>query len=116
KGRRYKRRKETKGKKVVSSLDFQEEVNASAEQVNTASGVNTGSIKHSTGDEQLSGSTVGQDKGQREGKAPMIIEETPKKSKEQVLQEEASLAEAIRLDTDCKEKRWHKGELQKKKN
>ncbi|GKA20578.1 putative ribonuclease H-like domain-containing protein [Tanacetum coccineum] len=35
----------------------------------------------------------------REGKAPMIIEEAPKKSKEQILQEEASLAEAIRLDT-----------------
>ncbi|GJV45164.1 putative ribonuclease H-like domain-containing protein [Tanacetum coccineum] len=119
KGRRYKRRKEAKGKKVVSSLDFQEEVDAGAEQVNTASaeqvstaeGVNTGSIKLSTGDEQLSTgneqvSTVGaekstsdQDKGQREGKAPMISEETPKKSKEQVLQEEASLAEAIRLDT-----------------
>ncbi|GKC81206.1 hypothetical protein Tco_1136923, partial [Tanacetum coccineum] len=113
KGRRYKRRKEAKGKKVVSSLDFQEEVDAGAEQVNTASaeqvstaeGVNTGSIKLSTGDEQLSTgneqvSTVGakkstfdQDKGQREGKAPMISEETPKKSKEQVLQEEASLAE-----------------------
>ncbi|GJX34895.1 hypothetical protein Tco_0246452 [Tanacetum coccineum] len=31
-GRRYKRRKETKGKKVVSSLDFQEEVDAGAEQ------------------------------------------------------------------------------------
>ncbi|GJV02348.1 hypothetical protein Tco_1335917 [Tanacetum coccineum] len=108
KGRRYKRRKETKGKKVVSSLDFQEEVDAGAEQVNTASGVNTGSIKHSTGDEQLStgdehGSTVGQDKGQREGKAPMISEETPKKSKEQILQEEASLAEAIRLDSLQKE-------------
>ncbi|GJV19659.1 hypothetical protein Tco_1368679 [Tanacetum coccineum] len=43
-------------------------------------------------------STSDQDKGQREGKAPMISEETPKKSKEQVLQEEASLAEAIRLD------------------
>ncbi|GJW90331.1 putative ribonuclease H-like domain-containing protein [Tanacetum coccineum] len=96
KGRRYKRRKETKGKKVVSSLDFQEGTDAgaeqvntpSAEQVNTASGVNTGSIKHSTGDEQLSTgdekvSAVGQDKGQREGKAPMISEETPKKSKEQ---------------------------------
>ncbi|GJS11823.1 putative ribonuclease H-like domain-containing protein [Tanacetum coccineum] len=55
KGRRYKRRKETKGKKVVTSLDFQEEVN-------TAEGVNTGSIK-----------------------------------------EEASLAEAIRLDTLEKE-------------
>ncbi|GJT58523.1 reverse transcriptase domain-containing protein [Tanacetum coccineum] len=111
-----KRRKETKGKKVVSSLDFQEEADAgaeqvntpSAEQVNTASGVNTGSIKHSTGDEQLSTgdekvSVVGQDKGQREGKAPMISEETPKKSKEQILQEEASLAEAIRLDTLQKE-------------
>ncbi|GJR90130.1 integrase, catalytic region, zinc finger, CCHC-type containing protein [Tanacetum coccineum] len=130
KGRRYKRRKEAKGKKVVSSLDFQEEVDAGAEQVNTASaeqvstaeGVNTGSIKLSTGDEQLSTgdeqlstgneqvSTVGakkstsdQDKGQREGKAPMISEETPKKSKEQVLQEEASLAEAIRLDTQQRE-------------
>ncbi|GKC62650.1 putative ribonuclease H-like domain-containing protein [Tanacetum coccineum] len=123
KGRRYKRRKEAKGKKVVSSLDFQEEVDAGAEQVNTASaeqvntakGVNTGSIKLSTVSEQLSTgseqvSTVGAkkstsspDKGQREGKAPMISEETPKKSKEQVLQEEASLAEAIRLDTLQKE-------------
>ncbi|GJR54643.1 hypothetical protein Tco_1405164, partial [Tanacetum coccineum] len=70
KGRRYKRRKEAKGNKVVSSLDFQEEVdtgaeqvNASAEQVSTGEGINTGSIKLSTGDEQLStgneqGSTV----------------------------------------------------------
>ncbi|GJT49022.1 putative ribonuclease H-like domain-containing protein [Tanacetum coccineum] len=48
-------------------------------------------------------STSSPDKGQRAGKAPMIIEETPKKSKEQVLQEEASLAEAIRLDTLQKE-------------
>ncbi|GKD86168.1 hypothetical protein Tco_1357322, partial [Tanacetum coccineum] len=109
KGRRYKRRKEAKGNKVVSSLDFQEEAGAGAEQVNTASAeqVNTGSIKLNTGDEQLSTgneqvSTVGAekstsspDKGQREGKAPMISEETPKKSKEQILQEEASLAEAI---------------------
>ncbi|GKF03250.1 hypothetical protein Tco_0030173, partial [Tanacetum coccineum] len=62
KGRRYKRRKETKEKKVVTSLDFQEEVN-------TAERVNTGSIKVST----ISG------------------------------QEEASLAEAIRLDTLEKE-------------
>ncbi|GJU33853.1 hypothetical protein Tco_1182207 [Tanacetum coccineum] len=48
KGRRYKRRKETKGKKVVSSLVFQEEVDAGAKEVNTAEGVNTGSIKLST--------------------------------------------------------------------
>ncbi|GKA97780.1 hypothetical protein Tco_0825674 [Tanacetum coccineum] len=41
KGRRYKRRKETKGKKVVSSLDFQEEVDTGAKEVNTAEGVNT---------------------------------------------------------------------------
>ncbi|GJS56017.1 reverse transcriptase domain-containing protein [Tanacetum coccineum] len=108
KGRRYKRIKETKGKKVVSSLDFQEEVDTGAEQVNTAEGVNTGSIKLSTGSEQVSTvsakrSTPSPDKGQRAGKAPMIIEETPKKSKEQILQEEASLAEAIRLDTLQKE-------------
>ncbi|GJU12883.1 hypothetical protein Tco_1135279 [Tanacetum coccineum] len=69
KGRRYKRRKETKGKKVVSSLDFQEEVDTGAKEVNTAEGVNTGSIKLSTVSEQ----------------------------------EEASLAEAIRLDTLQKE-------------
>ncbi|GKB38485.1 hypothetical protein Tco_0883427 [Tanacetum coccineum] len=66
--------------------------------------VNTGSIKVSTVSEQVStGSTKrsipSPNKGQREGKAPMIIEEAPKKSKEQILQEEASLAEAIRLDT-----------------
>ncbi|GJW20525.1 hypothetical protein Tco_0031147 [Tanacetum coccineum] len=115
KGRRYKRRKEAKGKKVVSSLDFQEEVDTGAEQVNTAQGVNTGSIKLSTVSEQLSTgseqvstvsakkSTSSVDKGQREGKAPMISEETPKKSKEQILQEEASLAEAIRLDSLQKE-------------
>ncbi|GJR97881.1 hypothetical protein Tco_0270055, partial [Tanacetum coccineum] len=111
KGRRYKRRKEAKGKKVVSSLDFQEEVDTGAEQVNTAEG-NTSSIKLSTVSEQLSTgseqvstkkSTSSHDKGQREGKAPMISEETPKKSKEQILQEEASLAEAIRLDSLQKE-------------
>ncbi|GKA03290.1 putative ribonuclease H-like domain-containing protein [Tanacetum coccineum] len=87
KGRRYKRRKETKGKKVVSSLDFQEEVDDVAEQVNTAGEVNTA-------DEEVN--TV-------KGKAHMLSEETPKKSKEQILQEEASLAEAIRLDSLQKE-------------
>ncbi|GJX51787.1 hypothetical protein Tco_0278632 [Tanacetum coccineum] len=88
KGRRYKRRKEAKGKKVVLSLDFQEEVDAGDEQVSTV-----GAKK----------STSSPDKGQREGKAPIISKEIPKKSKEQILQEEASLAEAIRLDTLQKE-------------
>ncbi|GJS20732.1 hypothetical protein Tco_0449364 [Tanacetum coccineum] len=108
KGRRYKRRKETKGKKVVTSLDFQEEVNTGAEGVNTVEGVNTGNIKVSTVSGQVSTNSINKsipspDKGQREGKAPMIIEEAPKKTKEQILQEEASLAEAIRLDTLEKE-------------
>ncbi|GJZ65726.1 hypothetical protein Tco_0622422 [Tanacetum coccineum] len=70
KGRRYKRRKETKGKKVVSSLDFKEEVDIGAEQFNTAEGVSTGSTKLSTGSEQVSTvgdkkSTSSPDKGQR---------------------------------------------------
>ncbi|GKA32113.1 hypothetical protein Tco_0718480 [Tanacetum coccineum] len=103
KGRRYKRRKESKGKKVVTSLDFQEEVSTGY-----AEGVNTGSIKVSTVSGQVSTDSTKKsipspDKGQREGKAPMIIEEAPKKTKEQLLQEEASLAEAIRLDTLEKE-------------
>ncbi|GKD51506.1 hypothetical protein Tco_1280482 [Tanacetum coccineum] len=115
KGRRYKRRKETKGKKVVSSLVFQEEVDTGAEEVNTAEGVNAGSIKLSTVSEQVSTgseqvstvsakkSTPSPDKGQRAGKAPMISEETPKKSWEQILQEAASLVKAIRLATLQKE-------------
>ncbi|GJW50568.1 putative ribonuclease H-like domain-containing protein [Tanacetum coccineum] len=108
KGRRYKRWKETKGKKVVTSLDFQEEVSTGTEGVNTAEGVNTGSIKVSTISGQVSTDSINKsipspDKGQRKGKAPMIIEEAPKKTKEQILQEEASLAEAIRLDTLEKE-------------
>ncbi|GJY74632.1 hypothetical protein Tco_0479063 [Tanacetum coccineum] len=70
--------------------------------------VSTGNEQVSTGNEQVSivgtkESTSSQDKGQREGKAPMLSEETPKKSREQILQEEASLAEAIRLDTLQKE-------------
>ncbi|GJZ00206.1 hypothetical protein Tco_0517635 [Tanacetum coccineum] len=89
KGKRYKRRKETKGKTVVTSLDFQEEVSTGY-----AEGVNTGSIKVSTVSGKVS-TISGQvsidsikktipspDKGQREGKAPMIIEEAPKKTKE----------------------------------
>ncbi|GJT29130.1 hypothetical protein Tco_0909405 [Tanacetum coccineum] len=42
---------------------------------------------------------ISSDRGEREGKAQMIVEETqaPKRTKEQIQQEEASLAEAIRL-------------------
>ncbi|GJU57879.1 hypothetical protein Tco_1235645 [Tanacetum coccineum] len=94
--------------KVVTSLDFQKEVSTGAEGVNTAEGINTGSIKVSTVSGQVSTDSINKsipspDKGQREGKALMIIEESPKKTKEQIQQEEASLAEAIRLDTLEKE-------------
>ncbi|GJZ39126.1 hypothetical protein Tco_0585689 [Tanacetum coccineum] len=62
-----------------------------------------------TGNEQVSTvgakkSTSDQDKGQREGKAPMISEETPKKSKgNKCLQRKLALLKAIRLDTLQKE-------------
>ncbi|GJS31067.1 hypothetical protein Tco_0491687 [Tanacetum coccineum] len=57
-------------------------------------GCYTGGSGVSTGSRPVSSS-----RGQREGKAPMIVEETqaPKRTKEQIQQEDASLAEAIRL-------------------
>ncbi|GKG62010.1 hypothetical protein Tco_0623727, partial [Tanacetum coccineum] len=54
-----------KGKKVVSSLDFQED-NTGAKKINTAGEINTGSIELNTVIEQ--DSTAGENKGQREGK------------------------------------------------
>ncbi|GJX92516.1 hypothetical protein Tco_0345842 [Tanacetum coccineum] len=62
-----------------------------------------GLVTPSTTKVNASGSEYNTVASQREGKAPMISEETPKKSKEQILQEEASLAEAIRLDSLQKE-------------
>ncbi|GJS42214.1 hypothetical protein Tco_0567257 [Tanacetum coccineum] len=73
KGKRYKRRKEFKGK------DF-EDISTGFKEVNT------GGLGFSTGS-----GPVSSDRGQREGKAPMIVEETqaPKRTKEQIQQEEA---------------------------
>ncbi|GJS30403.1 hypothetical protein Tco_0491023 [Tanacetum coccineum] len=67
-----------KGRSIkVSTVSGQ--VSTVSEQVSTVSGqVSTDSIKKSI---------PSPDKGQREGKAPMIIEEAPKKTKEQILQE-----------------------------
>ncbi|GJS58287.1 hypothetical protein Tco_0653071 [Tanacetum coccineum] len=75
----------------AAKTPLQEEVDTGAKEVNTAEGVNTGSIKISTVSEQVSTGSAKRsipspDKGQRAGKAHMIIEETPKKSKEQILQ------------------------------
>ncbi|GKE32014.1 hypothetical protein Tco_1451336, partial [Tanacetum coccineum] len=88
-GSKIYRRKPKSTPTPTKILDFEEpaekvntagEINAAGEEVNTASKVNTGSIKLNTVIEQ--DSTAGEDKGQREGKAPMLSEETPKKSKE----------------------------------
>ncbi|GJS13845.1 hypothetical protein Tco_0408317 [Tanacetum coccineum] len=117
-----------KEKKLGTKLKFDEEINAgfevnyADEEINTAfedistgsvstgdvnpglEGVNTGSIPVSSGSAPVIADSTrvsipSPPRTQREGKAPMTIEEAPKKSKEQILQEEASLAEAIRLDT-----------------
>ncbi|GKF52445.1 hypothetical protein Tco_0159355, partial [Tanacetum coccineum] len=90
KGKRYKRRKESKGKDISTGF----------EEVSTGLGVSTGSGPVSTGLGVSTGSgPVSSDRGQREGKAQMIVEETQalKRTKEQIQQEEPSLAEAIRL-------------------
>ncbi|GKD57478.1 hypothetical protein Tco_1290865 [Tanacetum coccineum] len=84
KGKRYKRRKSSK-EFAGTGLDF-EEVKSAFEKVNT------GGIRVSV---------PSPDRGRREGKAPMTEEEetqASRKTKEQILQEEAGLAEAIRLD------------------
>ncbi|GJS03726.1 hypothetical protein Tco_0320234 [Tanacetum coccineum] len=68
-------------------------------KVSTVSGqVSTDSIKKSI---------PSPDKGQREGKAPMIIEEAPKKTKEQILQEEPTqrLTEEEELNEQQKQRR-----------
>ncbi|GKB52955.1 hypothetical protein Tco_0903708 [Tanacetum coccineum] len=94
KGKRYKRRKESKGKDIDSGF---EDISTVFEEVNTGfEKVNTGGLGVST-----SSGPVSSARCQREGKAPMIVEETqaPKRTKEQIQQEEASLAESIRLQT-----------------
>ncbi|GJS42449.1 hypothetical protein Tco_0567492 [Tanacetum coccineum] len=77
KGKRYKRRKESKGKDISIGL---EDVSTGFEKVNTGGlGVS------------ISSRPVSSARGQKEGKAPMIVEETqaPKRTKEQIQQEEA---------------------------
>ncbi|GJW44849.1 hypothetical protein Tco_0073648 [Tanacetum coccineum] len=94
KGKRYKKRKESKGKDIDTGF---EDISTGFKDINTGfEEVNIGGLEVSTGSGPVSSA-----RGQREGKAPMIVEETqaPKRTKEQIQQEEASLAEAIRLQT-----------------
>ncbi|GJX34772.1 putative reverse transcriptase domain-containing protein [Tanacetum coccineum] len=112
KGKRYKRRKSSK-EFAGTGLDF-EEVKSAFDKVSTggikvSSGIeeiNTGSLDVNTGIDPVTTDSIrvsvpSPDRGRREGKAPMTEEEetqASRKTKEQILQEEAGLAEAIRLD------------------
>ncbi|GJT71407.1 hypothetical protein Tco_1030693 [Tanacetum coccineum] len=98
---------------LVLGLDF-EEVKSAFEKVNTggikvSSGIeeiNAGSLEVNTGIDPFTTDSIrvsvpSPDRGRREGKAPMTEEEqtqASRKTKDQILQEEAGLAEAIRLD------------------
>ncbi|GKA10290.1 hypothetical protein Tco_0689723, partial [Tanacetum coccineum] len=108
KGKRYKRRKESKGKDIDTgfkdiSNGFEDistgfkDISTGFKDISTSfEEVNTGGLGVSTGSGPVSSA-----RGQREGKAPMIVEETqtPKRTKEQIQQEEASLTEVITLQT-----------------
>ncbi|GJQ99553.1 hypothetical protein Tco_0522538 [Tanacetum coccineum] len=113
KGRRYKRRKVLKKKEISTGLEVEAEVSNGLKDINTGKvGINTGSKGISTGDLGVSTrirpvstpctvevTIPSLIKGQREGKAPMTEEDirAPKRSKAQIQQKEAGLAEAIRL-------------------
>ncbi|GJY18117.1 hypothetical protein Tco_0389608 [Tanacetum coccineum] len=112
KGKRYKRRKSLK-ESAGTGLDF-EEVKSAFKEVNTGGikvsagieEINVGSLDVNTGSNPVTTDSIrvlvpSPDRGRREGKAPMTEEEetqASRKTKEQILQEEAGLAEAISLD------------------
>ncbi|GJV93591.1 putative ribonuclease H-like domain-containing protein [Tanacetum coccineum] len=97
----------------IRVLDF-EEVKSAFEEVNTGGikvsagieEINAGSLDVNIGIDSVTTDSIrvsvpSPDRGRREGKAPMTKEEetqASRKTKEQILQEEAGLAEAIRLD------------------
>ncbi|GJW35608.1 hypothetical protein Tco_0058528, partial [Tanacetum coccineum] len=111
KGIRYKRKTRSKSieKDISTDLDADIEVNPGSEDFNTGNeDFNTGSLGVSTSSGPVSTPSVVQTinviipspiKSQREGKAPMTTEEiqATKRTKAQIQQEEAGLAEAMRL-------------------
>ncbi|GJT89237.1 hypothetical protein Tco_1070954 [Tanacetum coccineum] len=115
KGKRYKRRKSSK-ESAGTGLDF-EEVKSAFEEVNTGGikvsagieEINAGSLDVNTGSDPVTTDSIrvsvpSPDRGRREGKAPMTEEEetqASRKTKEQILQEEAGLAEAVRAKLEA---------------
>ncbi|GJR25746.1 putative ribonuclease H-like domain-containing protein [Tanacetum coccineum] len=111
KGIRYKSKTRSKSieKDISTYLDAEIEVNPGSEEFNIGNeDFNTGSLGVSTGSGSVSTPSVVQTinviipsliKSQREGKSPMTTKEiqATKRTKAQIQQEEASLAEAMRL-------------------
>ncbi|GJY66941.1 putative ribonuclease H-like domain-containing protein [Tanacetum coccineum] len=98
KGKRYRRRARSIAKKIDIGLDAEEEINTGREEINTGiEEVSTGSTKVDSG--------TASERGQREGKAPMVEEDiqATHKTKEQLRQEEAGLEEAIKLQAQLDE-------------
>ncbi|GJS28111.1 hypothetical protein Tco_0488731 [Tanacetum coccineum] len=98
KGKRYRRRARSMAKKIDTGLDAEEEINTGREEINTGiEEVSTGSTKVDSG--------TASERGQREGKAPMVEEDiqATHKTKEQLRQEEAGLEEAIKLQAQLDE-------------
>ncbi|GJY51103.1 putative ribonuclease H-like domain-containing protein [Tanacetum coccineum] len=100
----YKRRVRStdKGKDINTGLDAEAEINTGSEDFNTGSiGVNTGSRPVSTPSvvQTINVTIPSPVKSQREGKAPMTTKDvTPtRRTKAQIQQEKAGLAEAMRL-------------------
>ncbi|GJS43279.1 hypothetical protein Tco_0568322 [Tanacetum coccineum] len=93
KGKRYKRRKMSKGKDIITGLDAEVEVKLAKLRLIQHIEINTVREKINTV------------KGQREGKALMTTEDVQvtKRTKAQIQQEEAGLAEAMRLQAQMDE-------------
>ncbi|GJU17719.1 hypothetical protein Tco_1145685 [Tanacetum coccineum] len=91
KGKRYRRRARSVAKNINIGLDAEEEINTGIEEVST------GSTKVDSG--------TASERGQREGKAPMVKEDiqATHKTKEQTRQKEARLEEAIKLQAQLDE-------------
>ncbi|GJT23856.1 hypothetical protein Tco_0893793 [Tanacetum coccineum] len=105
----YKRRTRStdKGKDMSTGLEAETEVNTGFDDINTSSiGVSTGSGPVSTPSVVKTVNVVipSPIKSQREGKAPMTTEDTPtRRTKAQILQEKAGLAEALRVQAQLDE-------------
>ncbi|GKA87950.1 putative ribonuclease H-like domain-containing protein [Tanacetum coccineum] len=90
KGKRYMRKARSMAKKIDTGLDAEEEINTGREEINT------GIEEVSTGSTKVDSGTTSK-RGQREGKAPMVVEhiQATHKTKEQMRQEEVGLKRYI---------------------